>query len=122
RQDPHSSYSAVISRFIAAALQGIRPVVYGDGEQTRDFTYVDNVVEANLLACLADGVGGMVFNVGTGQRRTLNDLLCSLSAIVGYPLEPEHSNARVSDVRHSQAGIEKAQRFLRFEPGVSFQE
>jgi len=122
RQDPHSPYSAVISRFIEAAVQRIRPVVYGDGEQSRDFTYVDNVVEANLLACLAEGVGGMAFNVATGQRRTINDVLCSLSAIVGYPMEPEYSNARVGDVRHSQAGIEKAQRFLRFEPRVSFQE
>jgi UDP-glucose 4-epimerase len=122
RQDPHSPYSAVISRFIEAALRGVRPVVYGDGEQSRDFTYVDNAVEANLLACLADGAGGMVFNVGTGQRHTLNDLLGSLSAILGCPLEPEYSNARVGDVRHSQAGIEKAQRFLGFEPRVSFQE
>jgi UDP-glucose 4-epimerase len=122
RQDPHSPYSAVISRFIEAALRGIRPIVYGDGEQSRDFTYVDNVVEANLLACLADGVGGMVFNVGTGQRHTLNGLLCSLSAIVGRQLQPEYSNARLADVRHSQAGIEKAQRFLGFEPRVSFQE
>ena len=122
RQDPHSPYSAVISRFVEAALRGIRPVVYGDGEQSRDFTYVDNVVEANLLACLADGVDGMVFNVGTGQRHTLNDLLCSLSAIVGHQLEPEYANVRVGDVRHSQAGIEKARRFLGFEPRVSFQE
>jgi nucleoside-diphosphate-sugar epimerase len=122
RQDPHSPYSAVISRFVEAALRGIRPIIYGDGEQSRDFTYVDNVVEANLLACLADDVGGMVFNVGTGQRHTLNDLLRSLSAIVGHQLEPEYANARVGDVRHSQAGIEKAKRFLGFEPRVSFQE
>jgi UDP-glucose 4-epimerase len=122
RQDPSSPYSAVISRFIEAALRGTRPIVYGDGEQSRDFTYVDNVVEANMLACLADGVDGMVFNVGTGQRHTLNDLLSSLSAIVGHELEPEYSNARLGDVRHSQAAIEKAQRFLRFEPRVTFKE
>jgi nucleoside-diphosphate-sugar epimerase len=122
RQDPHSPYSAVISRFVEAALRGSRPIVYGDGEQSRDFTYVDDVVEANLLACHADGVGGMVFNVGTGQRHALNGLLCSLSAIVGHQLEPEYSHPRVGDVRHSQAGIEKAQRFLGFEPRVSFQE
>jgi nucleoside-diphosphate-sugar epimerase len=120
RQDPHSPYSAVISRFISAALRGIRPTVYGDGEQSRDFTYVDNVVEANLLACHAAGVDGMVFNVGTGQRHSLNDLLRILSAIVGCPLEPEYSSARAGDVRHSQAGIEKAQRYLKFEPRVSF--
>jgi UDP-glucose 4-epimerase len=122
RQDPHSPYSAVISRFVEAALRGIRPIIYGDGEQSRDFTYVDNVVEANLLACLAHDVGGMVFNVGTGQQHTLNDLLRSLSAIVGHQLEPEYVNARVGDVRHSQAGIEKVKRFLGFEPRVSFQE
>jgi UDP-glucose 4-epimerase len=122
RQDPHSPYSAVISRFVEAALRGIRPIIYGDGEQSRDFIYVDNVVEANLLACLAHDVGGMVFNVGTGQRHTLNDLLRSLSGIVGHQLEPEYVNARVGDVRHSQAGIEKVKRFLGFEPRVSFQE
>jgi nucleoside-diphosphate-sugar epimerase len=122
RQDPHSLYSAVISRFVEAGLRGLRPIVYGDGEQSRDFTYVDDVVEANLLACLAHDVGGMVFNIGTGRRHTLNDLLRSLSTILGRQLEPEYANARVGDVRHSQAGIEKAQRFLGFEPRVSFQE
>ena len=122
RQHPHSPYSAVISRFVDAALRGIRPIVYGDGGQSRDFTYVDNVVEANLLACLADGVDGMVFNVGAGQRHTLNDLLSSLSAIVGHLVEPEYANARVGDVRHSQAGIEKARRLLGFEPRGNFQE
>jgi UDP-glucose 4-epimerase len=122
RQDPHSLYSAVISRFVEAALRGTRPIVYGDGEQSRDFTYVDNVVEANLLACQAEGVGGMVFNIGTGGRHTLNDLLAALSAIVGRKLEPECAAARLGDVRHSQAEIEKARRSLGFEPAVSFQE
>jgi nucleoside-diphosphate-sugar epimerase len=122
RQNPHSPYSAVISRFVEAALRGIRPVVYGDGEQSRDFTYVDNVVEANLLACRAPDVGGMVFNVGTGQRHTLNNLLRSLSTIVGHQLEPDYANPRVGDIRHSQAGIEEAKRFLGFEPRVSFHE
>jgi UDP-glucose 4-epimerase len=121
RQDPHSPYSAVISRFVETALRGDRPLVYGDGEQSRDFTYVDNVVEANLLACSADGATGLVFNVGTGERHTLNELLSSLSAIVGRPLKPEYSEARLGDVRHSQAGIEKARRFLKYEPRVSFQ-
>jgi nucleoside-diphosphate-sugar epimerase len=122
RQDPHSPYSAVISRFVEAALRGKRPVVCGDGEQSRDFTYVENVVEANLLACKVDGVGGMVFNIGTGRRHTLNDLLRSISSIVGCKLEPEYSAARPGDVRHSQADIDKARRFLGFEPTVSFQE
>jgi len=120
RQDPHSPYSAVISRFVEAALAGRRPVVNGDGEQSRDFTYVENVVDANLLACEANGVEGMVFNIGTGERRSLNDLLRSLSSLVGRNLEPEYANARLGDVRHSQADIGRARRYLRFEPKVSF--
>ena len=122
RQDPHSPYSGAISRFTEAALSGNRPVVYGDGEQSRDFIYVDNVVEANLLACKADGVGGKVFNIGTGERHTLNDLLRSLSTIAGRKLEPEYADARVGDVRHSQADVGEARRCLGFEPKVSFHE
>ena len=122
RQDPHSPYSAAISRFIEAALRGVRPLVFGDGEQSRDFTYVENVVEANLLACKADGVEGMVFNVGTGERHSLNELLHCLSSILGRELEPEFSNTQPGDVRHSQAGIEKARRLLGFEPRVCFRE
>jgi len=121
RQNPHSSYSAAVSRFIEAALEGNHPVVHGDGEQSRDFTYVDNVVEANLLACFAEGVCGMAFNIGTGRRFTLHELLRSLSSIVGYTIKPIYASPRAGDVRHSQAGIEKAERFLRFEPKVSFQ-
>lgn len=122
RQNPQSPYAAVISRFIEAALRGTRPVVYGDGEQSRDFTYVDNVVEANLLACFAEGVGGMTFNVGTGRRFTLHELLRSLSSIAGCTIEPIYATTRLGDIRHSQAGIEKAERFLRYKPEVSFQE
>ena len=122
RQNPHSQYSAVISRFVDAALEGRRPTVYGDGEQSRDFTYVDNVVEANLLACFAERASGMVFNVGTGQTHTLNDLLRSLASIVGRPVEAEYTSARLGDVRHSQASIEKARRILGFEPQVSFEQ
>ena len=121
RQDPHSSYSAVISRFIEAALEGSRPVVHGDGEQSRDFTYVDNVAEANLLACFAEGVCGKAFNIGTGRRITLHELLRSLSSVVGTTIEPVYTSPRPGDVRHSQAGIEEARRCLRFEPSVTFQ-
>jgi UDP-glucose 4-epimerase len=120
-QNPRSPYSAVISRFIEAALEGVPPVLEGDGEQSRDFTYVDNVVEANLLACSAEDVGGMAFNIGTGRRFTLHELLRSLSSIVGYTIQPIYTNPRQGDVRHSQAGIERARRFLRFEPKVGFQ-
>jgi len=121
RQDPHSPYSAAVSRFIESALEGRRPVVHGDGEQSRDFTYVDNVVDANLLACFRDGVCGMTFNIGTGQRFTLHQLLRSLSSIVGHSIEPIYTSPRRGDVRHSQAGIERARHFLRFEPRVSFE-
>jgi nucleoside-diphosphate-sugar epimerase len=122
RQDPHSPYSAVISRFVEAALAGRKPVVNGDGEQTRDFTYVDNVVDANLRACQSPGAEGMAFNVGTGVRHSLNDLLRALSGIVGRPLEAEYGSARPGDVRHSQADIRSARQHLGYNPLVGFQE
>ena len=122
RQNPHSPYSAVISRFIDMALEGRRPTVYGDGEQSRDFTYIDNVVSANLLACQAEGVAGMFFNVGTGERHTLNELLGSLSTILGKQLEPVYMDRRAGDVQHSQADIEKAKRLLGYAPEVGFED
>ena len=122
RQDPNSPYSAVISRFVEAALGGKKPVVNGDGEQTRDFTYVDNVVDANLRACEAPGAEGMAFNVGTGVRHSLNDLLRVLSGIVGHPLQAEYGSPRPGDVRHSQADIRSARQHLGYNPRVSFQE
>lgn len=120
RQDPHSPYSAVISCFVDAAFAGKPPMVHGDGEQSRDFTFIDNVVDANLLACEAADVGGMVFNIGTGSRYTLNDLLRSLCTILGRALEPQHRAPRVGDVKHSQADISKARQYLGYEPKVSF--
>jgi UDP-glucose 4-epimerase len=122
RQNPHSPYSAVISRFVEAALTGKKPVVNGDGEQSRDFTYVENAVDANLCACERQGVAGMVFNVGTGERHTLNELLRSLSEIVGRPLDAVYGSARVGDVRHSQADIGSARQHLGYNPKVNFQE
>jgi nucleoside-diphosphate-sugar epimerase len=122
RQNPHSPYSAVISRFIDMALNDRRPTVYGSGEQSRDFTYVDNVVDANLLACKVEAVEGMVFNIGTGERHTLNELLRSLSTVVGHKLEAVYMERRAGDVQHSQADIRKARRFLGYEPKVSFDE
>lgn len=122
RQNPHSPYSAVISRFIDMALDGLRPTVYGDGEQSRDFTYIDNVVDANLLACKVDAVDGMVFNIGTGERHTLNELLRSLLIIVGHKLDAVYMERRAGDVQHSQADIGKARRFLGYEPKVRFDE
>jgi UDP-glucose 4-epimerase len=122
RQNPHSPYSAVISRFIDMGLDGKRPTVYGDGEQSRDFTYIDNVVDANLLACRAEAVDGMVFNIGTGERHTLNELLRSLSMIVGCKLDAVYMDRRAGDVQHSQADIGKARRFLGYDPKVGFDE
>jgi nucleoside-diphosphate-sugar epimerase len=120
RQDPHSPYSAVISRFVEAAFAGKRPIVQGDGQQSRDFTYVENVVDANLLACEAGGAEGMVFNVGTGETRTLNDLLRAIAMLTGHSLDPEYTESRVGDVRHSRADISRARRYLGYDPKVSF--
>jgi nucleoside-diphosphate-sugar epimerase len=122
RQDPNSPYSAVISKFVTAALQGHRPTVHGDGEQSRDFTFVENVVSANLLACHAEGVSGMVFNVGTGERHTLNDLLRTLSTLLGRDLDPEYVAPRRGDVRHSLADIGRARQHLGYEVKVGFEE
>jgi nucleoside-diphosphate-sugar epimerase len=122
RQNPDSPYSGVISRFVSAALDAKRPVVHGDGAQSRDFTYVENAVQANLLACSAEGVAGKVFNVGTGERSSLNDVLRVLASITGRSLDPEHIAARAGDVRHSLADIEQARRLLGYEVKVRFAE
>jgi nucleoside-diphosphate-sugar epimerase len=122
RQDPTSDYAAVIPLFIAAMGRGERPLVHGDGTQSRDFTFVDNVVRANLLAAEADGVGGEVFNVACGQRYTLLDLVEQLNRILGTRLEPRFDAARPGDVKHSLADIGKAERLLGYDPVVSFEE
>jgi UDP-glucose 4-epimerase len=122
RQDPASQYAAVIPLFITALLEGARPVIFGDGLQSRDFTYIDNVVEANLLAAGSDSASGEAVNVACGERYSLLELLDALGAIVGRKPNPEHRPARVGDVLHSQASIEKARRLFGFSPGVGFQE
>ncbi|HWP84915.1 MAG TPA: SDR family oxidoreductase [Terriglobia bacterium] len=122
RQDPGSPYSGVLSRFITALLRGEKPTVYGDGEQSRDFTYVDNVVEANLLACAAPGAAGKVFNIGTGRRETLNQVLATLGRIFGRPVEAVYAPPRSGDIVHSLADIRKAQEELGYEPRVGFEE
>jgi nucleoside-diphosphate-sugar epimerase len=119
RQDPLSQYAAVIPNFITALLAGEQPVVYGDGEQSRDFTYVENVVEANLLAMSADGVAGKLFNVASGQRTTLNQLLEHLGALIGRAPDSRYDPARPGDVRHSQADIDRARRELGYSPRIS---
>jgi nucleoside-diphosphate-sugar epimerase len=122
RQDPNSQYSAVIPRFIAAALDGQRPTVYGDGEQSRDFTYVDNVVEANVLAMTAPKAAGAVMNLACGERTSLNTVLEQLSEIIGAPVEADYCESRAGDVKHSQAAIEQARELLGFEPAIGFRE
>jgi nucleoside-diphosphate-sugar epimerase len=122
RQDPGSPYSGVISLFITKLLAGERPKIYGDGGQTRDFTYVANVVDGVLRACTADGASGQVINVATGGRISLNDLFATLQTIIGGDLKPEYLPERAGDVRDSQADIGKAQRILGYAPVVSFEE
>ena len=122
RQDPGSPYSGVISLFIKALAEGSRPTIYGDGEQTRDFTFVADVVDAVLRAAETPGVGGQVFNVATGSRISLNRLLAALKAIFESNVEPIFKDTRTGDVRDSQADIRKAERLLGYRPLVSLEE
>lgn len=122
RQDPESQYAAVIPRFITALQTGKQPVIYGDGMQSRDFTYVENVVEANLLASEAENVAGGVFNIACGGRFTLLELLSKLKEIIGSDIDPIHEPARAGDVRDSQAGIRAASEALGYDVKVDFDE
>jgi nucleoside-diphosphate-sugar epimerase len=122
RQDPSSAYSGVISLFISALCDGRRPTIFGDGEQTRDFTYVANVVEGVLRACTAEGVSGEVINVATGGRISLNQLFAAVRGLVGAKVEPLYAPPRAGDVRDSQADIAKATRLLGYRPSVTFDE
>ena len=122
RQDPASPYSGVLSRFITALRDGGQPVVFGDGEQTRDFTYVSNVVDATLRAAQTPGVSGRVFNVGTGGRFSLNYTLALLARISGKPASPRHDPPRAGDIRDSQADITQAKELLGYVPSVGFEE
>jgi UDP-glucose 4-epimerase len=122
RQDPNSPYSAVIPLFLTAMLAGKRPVVYGDGQQSRDFTYVANVAAANLLAADAPNVSGQTFNAANGRTTTLLELIEQLNALLGTKIEPEFAPARIGDVKESMADISKARRMLKYEPVVDFAE
>jgi nucleoside-diphosphate-sugar epimerase len=122
RQDPGSPYSGVISLFATALLEGRRPVIYGDGEQTRDFTYVANVVDGVLRACGAPNAAGEVINVATGGRISINELLRVMNLIVGTDLQPIYKEVRQGDVRDSQADITKAKRLLGYAPSVSLED
>ncbi|MBZ0278487.1 MAG: SDR family oxidoreductase [Anaerolineae bacterium] len=120
RQDPLSQYAAVIPLFITMMLDGKAPLIYGDGQQSRDFTYIDNVVHGNLLALRAPDVAGEMLNLATGGRTNLLELAGKVNALLGTNLQPNHAPARTGDVKHSRAGIEKAQRLLNYEPVVDF--
>lgn len=122
RQDPTSQYAAVIPAFITAALEGRRPVVHGDGTQTRDFTFVQNVVAANLLACETNDAVGEAVNIACGERVSLLDLLSEVGRITGREIEPQFDPPRPGDVKHSLADIGKAERLLGYRPAVSFAE
>jgi nucleoside-diphosphate-sugar epimerase len=122
RQDPASQYAAVIPRFTTAALEGRSPVVFGDGQQSRDFCFIDNCVEANLLACTAPGAAGKVFNVACGVRTTLLDVIEELGRIVGKKVTPVHEPARPGDIKHSLADITQARTILGYTGKVSFAE
>lgn len=121
-QDPESQYAAVIPRFIIAILNQKNPVVYGDGEQSRDFTFVDNIVEANFLSCKNDGVSGKIFNIACGERFTINRLLKELYSLTGKEGNPVYTDPRSGDIRHSQADIRSAKEIIGYEPKVDFKE
>jgi UDP-glucose 4-epimerase len=124
RQDPSSPYSGVLAKFITQLLKGEEPTIFGDGQQSRDFTYVENVVKANLLACRApaEKVAGKVFNVATGTRIDLNETFRLLKRLTGYSGEVKYGAERAGDVKHSLADLTLAKKHLGYEPAVNFEE
>jgi nucleoside-diphosphate-sugar epimerase len=124
RQDPDSPYSGVLAKFITQMLRGEQPTIFGDGTQSRDFTYVDNAVHANLLACKApaSAVAGRVFNIGVGQRADLNEMFRLLQKIIGYKGDVKYAPERAGDVKHSLADLTRATRHLGYTPKIYFEE
>lgn len=122
RQDPKSEYSAVIPLFVTALLAGKTPTIFGDGRQSRDFTYVENVVRGNLLAADAEGVAGLSINVACGYQTNLLDLIGAINRLLGTNIQPKHAPARLGDVRESLADITLARKLLNYEPVVHFEE
>jgi len=116
RQDPNSQYAAVIPIFINSFLEGRPPTIFGDGGQTRDFVFVEDVVQANRLACYAQGAAGEIFNIGSGGRTTISSLAGAIRDLIGSHIEPVYEQERIGDVRHSQADISKAREILGYEP------
>ena len=122
RQDPHSAYAAVIPKFIRLMLQGEPPPMYGDGSQSRDFTYIDNVVHGSLLACAAKDAAGETINLAAGGQVVLNDLVAKLNVILDTRLSPKYLEERPGDIKHSRADIAKAGALLGYKPIVDFDE
>ena len=122
RQDPKSHYAAVVPIFTRRLLAGAAPTVFGDGEQSRDFTFIEDVVAANLQAAEAPGAAGAVVNLGCGERHTLNELIALLQELTGHDVAPEYADARPGDVKHSQADISRARELIGYDPQVSFEE
>lgn len=122
RQDPHSQYAAVIPNFITCMLKGESPRIFGDGEQSRDFTYVANVVKANMLAAEAEDVSGEVFNIACGGRITVNTLFGKIRHFFQKDIDPVHDKPRPGDIRHSFADITKAGKMITYEPEVPFDD
>ena len=124
RQDPTSPYSGVLAKFITQMLQGEQPTIFGDGEQSRDFTYIDNAVDANLLAASAPAsrAAGRMFNVATGTRASLNATFEALKKITGYTGRPKYEPEREGDVKHSLADISRAEKDLAYQPKVGFED
>lgn len=122
RQDPMSQYAAVIPKFITALAEGKPPTIYGDGEQSRDFTYIENVVRANLLAARAEGAAGEMMNFACGERYTLNEILKKLQEIMKTDIQPIFADSRPGDVKHSLADTRKSRKLLGYTPHVSLEE
>jgi nucleoside-diphosphate-sugar epimerase len=122
RQDPLSQYAAVIPNFLTAVLEGGNPTIFGDGTQTRDFTYISNVIDANLLAMTAPGIAGQALNIACGGRISLNEVVTAIAELCGRDVKPLYASPRVGDVPHSMASIDRARDLLGFEPAVGFKD
>lgn len=121
-QDPTSQYAAAIPAFVTAVLKNQPPTIYGDGQQSRDFTYVDNVVDANLLAARAEHTAGQVINIACGQAVTVNEIIDMINKLAGKSVKPLYSDARPGDVKHSLADITLAQKTIGYKPAISFEQ
>ncbi len=122
RQDPKSQYAAAIPAFVSAILAGVSPTIYGDGEQTRDFTYIDNVVHANMLAAKAAKTEGQVVNIACGQRVTVNQIIAQINQLLGKNVPSKHVDERPGDIKHSLADIALAKQIIGYEPLITFEE